>query len=100
MIVYNVTIKVENDIADEWVMWMKEEHVPDLFNTGLFVDYRLCRLLEQDEAEGVTFSAQYVCADIKAYNSYIDTHAMTMRDKAFKRFGGKFVAFRSVMEVV
>lgn len=100
MIIYNVTLKVENDIADEWVAWMKDEHIPDLKSTGLFSECRLCRLLEQDETEGVTFSAQYTCADMAAYNAYIDNHAQTMRDKAFQRFGGKFVAFRSVMEVV
>jgi hypothetical protein len=100
MIVYNVTIKVENDIAEEWVKWMKEEHMPDLQNTGLFTEYRLCRLLEQDEAEGVTFSAQYTCINMDAYNSYINTHAETMRNKAFSRFGGRFIAFRSVMEIM
>lgn len=100
MIVYNVTIKVESEVADEWVAWMKNEHIADVLSTGLFSDCRLCRLLEQDETEGVTYSAQYVCADIDAYNKYIDEHAQAMRDKGFKRFGGKFVAFRSVMEVV
>jgi len=100
MIIYNVTIKVENGIADEWVQWMKTEHIPDLQSTGLFTDCRLCKLLEQDDAEGVTYSAQYTCATIDDYNTYIDTHAQTMRNKAFSRFGSGFVAFRSVMEVL
>ncbi|GAA4469568.1 DUF4286 family protein [Nemorincola caseinilytica] len=100
MIVYNVTIKVEADVADEWVSWMKDEHIADVLSTGLFTECRLCRLLEQDEAEGVTFSAQYTCATLAEYNKYIDVHAPAMREKGFKRFGGRFVAFRSVMEVV
>ena len=100
MIIYNVTIKVESDIAEEWVQWMKQEHMPDLHNTGLVTGFRLCRLLEQDEAEGVTYSAQYTCDNLDDYNTYISKHAQTMRDKGFSRFGGKFIAFRSVMEVV
>jgi len=100
MIIYNVTIKVEQAIADEWVSWMKEEHILDLMDTGLFIECRLCRLLEQDEADGVTYSAQYVCASMAEYNAYIDTHAQTMRERAFSRFGARFVAFRSVMETV
>ena len=100
MIIYNVTIKVENDIADEWVQWMKQEHMPDLQNTGLFTGSRLCRLLEQDETEGVTYSAQYTCDNLDDYNTYISKHAQTMREKAFSRCGGTFAAFRSVMEVV
>lgn len=100
MIIYNVTLKVETEVADEWINWMKTEHIQDLLDTGLFTECRLCRLLEQDETEGVTFSAQYACPDMTAYNNYIDNHAQSMRDKGFARFGGKFVAFRTVMEVV
>lgn len=100
MIIYNVTLKVDSSIADEWVTWMKQEHMPELQHTGLFTGYRLCRLLEQDEAEGITFSAQYTLDSLDDYNTYISKHAQSMRDKAFSRFGNKFIAFRSVMEVL
>jgi uncharacterized protein DUF4286 len=100
MIIYNVTLKVNNEVADAWVNWMKTEHMADLMNTGLFVDCRLCRLLEQDELEGVTYAAQYFCESIDQYNTYIDKYAQEMREKGFRLFGGKFVAFRTVMEVI
>jgi hypothetical protein len=100
MIIYNVTIKVETEVADAWVSWMKTEHMQELLDTGIFSQSRLCRLLEQDEVEGVTYSAQYFCNTIADYNKYIDDHSTQMRDKAFKKFGGKFIAFRSVMEEI
>lgn len=100
MIIYNVTIKVENTVADEWATWMKKEHMPDVMGTKLFVENRLCRLLDQDEAEGVTYVAQYYCATMNEYNAYIDEYATEMREKAFKAYGNKFVAFRTVMEVI
>ena len=100
MIVYNVTLKVDHEITDAWVSWMKTEHMPELMGTGLFVDCRLCRLLEQDELEGVTYSAQYTMHGIEQYNNYIDNYAERMRDKGFKLFGGKFAAFRTVMEII
>ncbi len=99
MIIYNVTVKVDNDIAHEWVKWMKQEHIPELMQTGLFVDYRLCRLLEQDETEGKTYTAQYFCDSMEHYNTYISEHAAKMREKGFARFGNKFAAFRTVMKV-
>lgn len=100
MIIYNITLKVEADSAEDWVKWMKEEHMPELKATGLFTDYKLCRLLEQDELEGVTFVAQYFCNTMEDYNDYIDNHSQAMREKGFQRFGNKFVAFRTVMETV
>lgn len=100
MIIYNVTIKTDHEIADAWLNWMKTEHIADVLGTGLFTECRLCKLLEQDETDGVTFSAQYAAANIEDYKKYIEKHAQTMRDKGNKLFGGRFIAFRSVMEVV
>ena len=74
--------------------------MPDLLNTGLFTESRLCRLLEQDETDGITYAAQYLCNGMEQYNNYIDNFAETMRGKAFKAYGGKFVAFRTVMEIL
>ena len=78
---------------------MRQEHIPDLMKTGLFVDAKLCRLLEQDETDGKTYVAQYFLDSMEHYNSYIAEHAPRMRDKGFKRFGNKFIAFRTVMAV-
>ena len=87
MILYNVTIKVAPEIDDAWVKWMKEEHINDLLNTGLFTDARLCRLLEQDDSEGRTYTAQSFCQTMQDNNTYIEQHAATMREKGLKRFG-------------
>lgn len=100
MIIYNVTIKVEASIADKWLKWMKEEHTPDMMNTGLFSDYRLCRLMEQDETDGVTFVVQYHSDSIENYQSYLNEHAARMRQKSIEKFGNKFAAFRTVMEMI
>jgi len=99
MIIYNVTVKVSQKVAHEWVRWMKEEHMPDLLKTGLFIESRLCRLLEQDEADGITYSAQYMCDSLDDYHDYIRMHAPLMRDKGLKKFGDHMIAYRSVMRV-
>ena len=99
MIIYNVTVKVENEIAQDWLAWMKQEHIPDLMSTGLFIDSRLCRLLEQDDSEGITFIAQYFLDTMENYQTYISEHAPRMREKGFERFGSRFIAFRTLMKV-
>lgn len=100
MIIYNVTIKVEANSAEKWLQWMKDEHLGDMMNTGLFSDYRMCRLLDQDETEGVTFVVQYHTDSIENYESYLKEHAPKMRQKGLSLFADKMVAFRTVMEVV
>ena len=36
MIIYNITIKVDWSIAEEWLKWMQEKHLPEILATGCF----------------------------------------------------------------
>jgi hypothetical protein len=100
MIIYNVTTNIEGSIAERWLQWMQEEHIPEVMQTGCFSSYKVVRLLEVDESEGPTYAVQYN-ADSKAdYNRYIQLYAATMREKTFQKWGDRFIAFRSVMQVV
>jgi hypothetical protein len=100
MIIYNVTIKVHESIKDNWLTWLKEEHVPDVLATGCFTKATILQLLEIDNSEGPTFAIQYSAESKGNYNQYIEKFAGTMRQKSFDKWGDKFIAFRSVMQVV
>jgi hypothetical protein len=100
MIIYNVTIKVDVSIADEWLQWLFDEHIPDMMQTRCFSSHKVVRLLEVDDTEGPTFAVQYN-ADSKAdYNRYIQLHALEMRQRSNDKWGNQFIAFRSVMQEV
>ena len=100
MIVYNVTIKVDSSIHDEWLTWLKEHHIPDIINSGCFTRANILRLLETDDTEGPTYAIQYH-ADSKAlYNRYIEKFAGIMLQKSFDKWGEQFLAFSSVLLVV
>src|SRR5689334_4085863 len=100
MIVYNVTIKVEPAIAVEWLQWMQNEHIPLVLATGCFTDAIVHRLLEVDDSDGPTYSIQYKAESKALYNHYIEKHATEMRQQSFDRWGSRFIAFRSLMQVV
>ena len=100
MLIYNVTIKVDESIAGPWLQWLQKEHIPDVMGTGCFSTYKVVRLLEIDDSEGPTYAIQYH-ADSKAdYNRYIEMHASLLRQKSIDKWGNNFIAFRSLMEVV
>ncbi|HEX4958500.1 MAG TPA: DUF4286 family protein [Lacibacter sp.] len=100
MIIYNVTIKVEWAIHDQWLQWMQQEHMPELISTGCFYQSQLLRLIEVDEEEGPTYAAQYYAESKALYNQYIEKFSVEKREKAFQKWGSRFIAFRSVMQVV
>jgi hypothetical protein len=98
--IYNVTIKIQQAIHDEWLQWLKEVHVPDVLATECFSHATIVRLLEIDDNEGPTYAVQYHAESKALYNYYIEKHAPQMRQKSFDRWGDKFIAFRSIMQVV
>jgi hypothetical protein len=100
MIVYNVTTKVANSIQRDWLQWIQEEHIPDIINTGCFTHASVLQLLEVDDSEGPTFAVQYFADSKSLYNNYVEKFAVQMRQKAFDKWGDKFIAFRSVMKVI
>lgn len=100
MIIYNVTVQVEASIAKEWLAWLVGEHIPEILRTGCFTDFRVVRLLEVDEEEGPTYAVQYHAQNRSDYDRYMHLHAPLMQQKSFARWGNRFIAFRSLMEVV
>lgn len=100
MIVYNVTVKVDHSIASAWIKWLKQEHIPELVATGCFTHAIVFHLLEDDDTEGITYAVQYYAESMDMYNKYIEKYANEMRQKGFDKWGDKFIAFRTIMQVV
>ena len=100
MYIYNVTVKVDHGIKEAWLQWLKQEHIPDVMLTNCFTSFKIVRLLEIDESEGPTFAIQYYADSIEEYNKYIDEYATNLRQKTIAKWGNKFIAFRTLMEIV
>ncbi len=99
MIIYNVTINVDDESHLQWLTWMQKEHIPAVLSTGLFTGYRICRLLEVDD-EGSTYSIQYSLNGLAEYNEYREKHAPRLQKEVLDKFKDKFTAFRTLLEVV
>ncbi len=100
MFIYNVTVKVSNSIKNEWLLWLKNEHIPEIIGTDCFTKATILQLLEIDDSEGPTYAIQYFAESKSAYNLYIDKHAADLRQKSIDKWGDQFIAFRSFMQIV
>lgn len=99
MIIYNVTVNIENDVREEWLRWMKEIHIPDVMNTGYFIENKICKVLV-DEEQGTTYSIQYTCETMDHLKEYQRQHAPRLQKEHADKFADKFVAFRTLLEIV
>ena len=99
MILYNVTSSLDAAIADDWVAFMREVHMPEVVGTGCFIRSQLLRLLDEEDG-GITYAAQYYAIGLEQLEAYQTHFAPALRTDMEKRFGGRFAAFRTVLEVV
>lgn len=100
MIIYNVTVKVHWSIHDAWLQWMQQKHMREILETGCFTRYQIVKLLGTDEDEGPTYAIQYYAENMEAYERYIEHFAEILRQESMARWGNKFIAFRSLMQIV
>lgn len=100
MIIYNVTVNVDYAYADEWLQWMKEVHVPDVMRSGMFVQNNIYRILNNEDTGGQNFSVQYSCESMQKYEQYRDQFAASLQADALNKFANRFVAFRTLLELV
>ncbi|RZL47231.1 MAG: DUF4286 family protein [Pedobacter sp.] len=99
MLLYNVTVIIEDASAEEWLQWMQEIHIPEVMATGKFVSNRLLKVLDSPN-EGVTYCTQYVAETLADYNDYQQNYAPNLQAELQSRFENKLVAFRTLMEFV
>lgn len=100
MIIYNITIKVEWSVAEEWVKWMREVHIPGVLNTGCFEKHQFVRLLQVDETEGPTYASQYYTPSLSKYDFYLQHYAASFRQQIEEKWGDKYIDFCSLMQIV
>jgi len=100
MIIYNVTVNIDHDVHDEWLKWMKETHIPDVMRTNLFTENRMLKVLGDEDSGGVTYSIQYTCKNMDEFKRYESEFAPTFRGEYNRRYKDKYVAFRTLLEVV
>jgi hypothetical protein len=99
-IIYNVTINIDHAVAAEWLDWMKQVHIPDVMSTGLFTGNRVLRLIGDEESGGVTFAVQYTAPDMESYEEYRKNFAPALQAEHTAKFKDRFVAFRTLLEIV
>jgi len=99
MLLYNVTLIIEDASAEAWLQWMKEEHIPQVMATGMFVSNRLLKVVDSPN-EGVTFCAQYIAQSMEDYETYQLVYAPVLQEDINTRFRDKFVTFMTLMEYI
>jgi hypothetical protein len=79
---------------------MKHKHIAEVMATGVFHNYRMSRMIGLEEDDGITYSVQYGLDSVAQLNDYFQKFAAHLQQEHIDKFKDKFVAYRTVMEVI
>ncbi len=99
MYIYNVTVNIDDSVHDQWLEWMQKEHIPQMLALGKFSNALMSKVMSQGDS-GTTYSIQYQTDSKETLEKYYKEDAEYLRQEGFKKFGDKFVAFRTELDVV
>ena len=99
MIIYNVTVSVEDSIKTDWLNWVRTEHIPEVMEVAVFRKAQINRVIVQGDSDN-TFAIAYTCLTMEELHQYQLKFSVGLQKKHIARYGDKVVAFRTIMEMI
>lgn len=100
MYIIAYSFKVNNNIQEEWLNWIKKVFIKKHLDTEIFLEYKLTRILSLDSEDGQTYSIQFSTQGLGPLQKFSALHATAILNEHHQQFAGQYVSFQTVMEVI
>jgi hypothetical protein len=99
MLIYNETFIIDDTMNDEWLAWIKTNHIPSVLGTGAFDGYKMYTILDSPN-EGITYCLQFTTDTVERYSDFYYKHLENIHAAHNKQFEERFALFHTLMESV
>jgi hypothetical protein len=79
---------------------MKAQYIPSLMGTGLFVEFKMYKVLTHDDETSVSYSVQCFANNIEDVLKYLNEYAPKLTELHREQFKDKHVAFNTLLDEV
>jgi hypothetical protein len=100
MFLFNNTIGIDRVVEQRWLSWLKETHIPTVMNTGLFIEFKMYKVLHENEDDTISYSIQFFSTTIDNVQQYLENFAPTHAAELQKEFKNRHVAFRTLLQEI
>lgn len=101
MIIYNVTLSINPAIETEVLQWLREEHIPEVMETGLFISHDMYKIVEDHISRtSNSYAVQYKLETWKHFEIYTLECSEGLKQKTQDKFGENVLAFRTFLEKI
>ena len=99
MLIYNTTFHTEDNVHDNFLIWLRESYIPEIEKYDVLRSPRLCRLLSHYD-EGMAYSLQWEVEDSACLHRWHTDQGVKLDDELAKIFKDKVIGFSTLMEVI
>ncbi|MBP6064927.1 DUF4286 family protein [Bacteroides sp.] len=99
MLIYNTTFQVDDNVCDNFLIWIKESYIPEVEKHGALNQPRLCKILSHRE-EGWSFSLQWEVENSSVLHKWHMEQGTVLNEELKKMFENKVIGFPTLMEVI
>eukprot|EP01114_Cavostelium_apophysatum_P014608 TRINITY_DN3826_c0_g1_i2.p1 TRINITY_DN3826_c0_g1~~TRINITY_DN3826_c0_g1_i2.p1 ORF type:complete len:120 (+),score=1.15 TRINITY_DN3826_c0_g1_i2:68-427(+) len=107
LVIYEVNLAIDPETSAYYLAWLKD-HIKHILTLDGFTSAEIFNRKDPDEAEKLAlkenptlwslYTVQYRVKTLAHLNDYLTNHAATMRKEGIDRFGGKFNAYRRILQ--
>lgn len=99
MLIYNTTFQVDDEVHDNFLIWMKECYIPKVLKHGALKTPRLCKILSHRE-DGSAYSLQWEVENSSLLHRWHMEQGVEQSKELTNIFKDKVIGFPTLMEVI
>ncbi|MBP5307496.1 MAG: DUF4286 family protein [Paludibacteraceae bacterium] len=100
MIICNTTYCMEAERTEEFLEWLRNEHLPSMEATGVLTSPVVSRVMTTGGDEAVSISVQLRAESQETYEAWRAKEGGSAVQSLRKRFGETVLSFTTLMEVL
>lgn len=100
MLIFNTTYQVTTNHTENWIQWIKTEHIPFMLKSEVFIEPQITKIVGSEDETGTSFSVQFKINDMDTLVLWHNQYATEFQDKVSSKFGTEVVFFSTVLELL
>jgi hypothetical protein len=100
MIIYNTTYSVSDKVYGSFLKWVKEKHIPQMISSGYFSEFKLSRVLTDEDQEGNSISLQLTAENVNAVSQWREQYGDLFEMEISSLFSVNVLYFSTFLEII
>ena len=98
-LIYNTTYHVDHSVVEEWEQWMIANFIPQVLTSLGFGEYKLLKILTEEQQGGVSFALQFSVDTLDHYIEFQETLKKQLSFQLRSKWGELCLSFATLMEI-